>query len=171
MSEVDQNDEASVDVGPAGIPFNTVRYWMRINDRIFDTKHGDPVLNRTGRKGQFGGAIDHIYGWRGLKNHIACRKSYICAKMSIYLRVQGGERKIRTTMNKPAIVQLPKLLQHACDSPLHDVSRERFCRRQQSEMFVRKSSNVQHQTQVMAMMTFLHEGVVQIEVAPAAGES
>jgi len=93
MSEVDQNDEASVDVGPAGIPFNTIRDGMRMNDRIFDSKLGDPVLNFTGRKGRFEGALDHIYGWGSLKNHIACGESYICAKMSTYFCVRGMKGK------------------------------------------------------------------------------
>ncbi len=33
-------------------------------------------------------------------------------------------------------------------------------------MFERTSNNVQHQTQVIAMMTAFHETVVQIDVTP-----
>ena len=81
MSEVDQNNEPSVDVGPAGVPSNTIRNGMRTNDRIFNIRYGDCVLDRARRKlGRFETAFDLILSWIDLKNNIACCKSYICAK-------------------------------------------------------------------------------------------
>ncbi len=81
MSEIDQNDEASVDVGPADVPIDTIRNGMRTNNRIFNARYVEMVLNRARRNlGQFEVDIDLIRCWIDLKNNIACCNSYICAK-------------------------------------------------------------------------------------------
>jgi hypothetical protein len=172
MAEVDQNDEPSVDVGPADVPIDTItRNGMRTNNRIFNARYDDMVPNRARRNlGQFEVAIDLICCLGSISKTILPAVRAIDAQNEYIFLRSGGEREKRTTVNKTAIVQLLKVLQHACDCPLHDVSRKRFCRRGQSETFERTSSNVQHQTQVIAMMTAFHETVVQIEVAPT-GES
>jgi hypothetical protein len=81
MSEVDQNNEPSVDVGPADVPIDTIRNGMRTNNRVFNARYGGILLNGARRNlGQFKVAIDLICCWIDLKNNIACCNSYICAK-------------------------------------------------------------------------------------------
>ena len=75
MSEVNQDYEGSVNVGPRVIPRDTIRNRMRADNGIFDTVDGYLLFDRARRQlGQFG--VEIIPACTNLESDIACCNRY-----------------------------------------------------------------------------------------------
>jgi hypothetical protein len=93
MSEVDQNNEASVDGSPAGVPSNTIRNGMRTNNRIFNIRYmvilcsivqGGSLANLKSPSISFGvGSIS--------KTILLAVRAIYAQNEYIYFRVQGAK--------------------------------------------------------------------------------